>query len=107
MSGQILRITDDVINKMLSDPVLKKHFPFLENPPTKRVGKTRKRCGGCSGGARTKVRTVVHTQALRRRLGTMSDNQIAQLKELLGVKQIRVSFRERKKGKKRVVDKVR
>lgn len=103
MARNMIRITDQIIEQMVQDPKISAEFPFLAKPPTKRLTKVKRGCGGC-GGTRRRARTVVNTNAIRRRLAELPENRAKQLKDMLGVKKIRVTYKKKIGGRKKTRD---
>jgi len=96
-----MQITDEVINTMLGNAQLRDEFDFLASPPQK-TKKPAKCCGGSTAAA-PKPKPVTNTNAIRKRIANLPPKRLARMKEMLGVDRLRVRYKEKVKGKKRVV----
>jgi hypothetical protein len=96
---KFVRVTDDVISRLLQDKVLRNTFEFLSQPP--RVKPPAKRCGGC--GRRAVAKPPIDTNTIRKRLTQIPPDKLAIVKRVLATAELRIRFRDHK-GK--IVDRV-
>ena len=97
---QAMQINDEVIRTMLNNHQLCAEFDFLNSPPTK-VKKVKPCCGGTA--KKPPPKPITNTNAIRKRIATLPPNRLEKMKGMLGVDHLRLRYKDKVKGKRRIL----